>query len=180
MGKIRVMIADDDEDIRNLVATLVSRDPSLELAGAACDTVEAITLASEHQPDVALLDLDMPGGGGWKAAAEIRECSPATQILAFSGLDTPETRLDSHRSGAVDFVPKGSSNEEIVSAIRRSVQLNEADIGQGGGPFAEPPTDETAPGASGDGGDLPDRVADLERRMSALEQSMIRLLGARG
>jgi DNA-binding NarL/FixJ family response regulator len=174
MGTIKVMIADDDEDVVGLVSLLVSRDPELELAGSARDTAEAVSVAASSHPDVALLDLDMPGGGGWKAARGIGESSPATRILAFSGLDTPEARLESTRAGAVDFIAKGSSNEQIIDAIKRSVKF----VSGGGDTASEGLEAQPAPvtESASDGG-LERRLEQLEARMGALERSLVKLLG---
>ena len=86
---LRLIIADDDALARALIEAIVERDRELELVGSAEDAERAIELASEHQPDVAVLDWVMPGGGGEAAAREILRRSPDTKILA---LTTPETR----------------------------------------------------------------------------------------
>ena len=86
---LRLIIADDDALARALIEAIVERDRELELVGSAEDAERAIELAKEHQPDVAVLDWVMPGGGGEAAAREILRRSPDTKILA---LTTPETR----------------------------------------------------------------------------------------
>src|SRR2546423_709089 len=74
---IRVLIADDDEDIRELLADMVTRDESVDLVGTASDARSAIELAAEVEPDVAVLDWMMPGGGGPKAAEELKSHNDA-------------------------------------------------------------------------------------------------------
>ena len=86
---LRLIIADDDALARALIEAIVERDRELELVGSAEDAERAIELAREHQPDVAVLDWVMPGGGGEAAAREILRRSPDTKIVA---LTTPETR----------------------------------------------------------------------------------------
>src|SRR6201999_813330 len=73
---VRVLIADDDPVMRMLLAAVINNDPALELVAQAEDADEAIALATETTPDVALLDVEMPGGGGPRAAQEIRAQAP--------------------------------------------------------------------------------------------------------
>src|SRR5919201_5552384 len=94
MSAVRVLVADDDYDSRGLLQVYVQGDPELVLVGAAADADGAIALAREHRPDTALLDLNMPGGGGLRAAREIREVSPETSIIAVSALDDRNTVIE--------------------------------------------------------------------------------------
>ena len=71
-ASIRLLIADDDPVMRMLLGAIARGDPVLELVAEAEDADEAIALAAEHRPDVVLLDVEMPGGGGLRAAREIR------------------------------------------------------------------------------------------------------------
>lgn len=109
-----MIIADDDALARALIEAIVARDRDLELVGSAEDADRAIELANEHQPDVAVLDWVMPGGGGEAAAREIRRGSPETKIVA---LTTPDTRtVDVAEVRGV--LAKGSPPEELLRAIR--------------------------------------------------------------
>ena len=65
-----------------------------------------------------LLDVDMPGGGGARAAVEIREGLPEVRIVAISADDSQSSQYDMMRAGAVGFVTKGSSDDEILRVIR--------------------------------------------------------------
>jgi signal transduction histidine kinase len=121
-GRITVLIAEDEPAVRAALADLIATEDTLELIGSAADTQEAIDLASEHQPDVALLDVKMPGGGGSRAAREIRTQSPETRVVALSAYEDRTTVLDMLRAGAAGYLVKGSSAGEIVEAIRRSVR----------------------------------------------------------
>jgi len=159
MTSIRVLVADDDEMIRTMLGALISSEPSLELAGTARDTSEAVALAAAQHPDVALLDLDMPGGGGYKAAQEIGERSSGTQVIALTSLDSPQAELDSMRAGAVAFLHKGTSNEEILDAIRSAVRWRAEDAAPAA---AAPEASQTL---------LEQRVALLEQRVAALERN---------
>jgi EAL domain-containing protein (putative c-di-GMP-specific phosphodiesterase class I)/CheY-like chemotaxis protein len=119
MDPIRVLIADDDPAILEILEFLVSSDPSMDFVGAACGAEEAIDLAREHLPDVALLDARMPGGGGPRAARGIRRGSPHTDIIALSASEDPVTVVAMLDSGASGYVSKGDSTKEILRAIRR-------------------------------------------------------------
>ncbi len=81
---IRVLVAEDAPVMRTALAALISADPALELVGMAEDAVEAIELARATRPDVAVVDVKMPGGGGSRATREILWHSPETRVLALS------------------------------------------------------------------------------------------------
>ncbi len=122
MERIRVLIADDEAAVREAIADLVSSDPDMEVAGTAEDADEAIAVARDVQPDVALIDVKMPGGGGARAAREIREVSPQTHVVALSAYEDRRTVLEMLRAGVVGYVVKGTSAEEILYTIRRSMR----------------------------------------------------------
>jgi DNA-binding NarL/FixJ family response regulator len=120
--RLRVMFADDDPDIRALLSAVIGAAGDLELVGSATDTNEAIDLARRELPDVAVLDLSMPGGGGIAAAVSIARDAPATKIVAFTSLDTLDAQTDVMRAGAVSFLVKGAPPDEILNTIRQSVR----------------------------------------------------------
>ncbi|MGH2734229.1 MAG: EAL domain-containing protein [Actinomycetota bacterium] len=114
---VQVLIADDDPGIRLLLAALIGSDPLLALAGSAHTADQAIELARTHTPDVALIDVEMPGGGV-KATREIAACSPRTQVVAFSGHEDRASVLEMVGAGASGYLVKGASSEDILEAIR--------------------------------------------------------------
>jgi EAL domain-containing protein (putative c-di-GMP-specific phosphodiesterase class I)/CheY-like chemotaxis protein len=120
--RIRVMLAEDEPETRAALAALLSAEDELIVVGAAEDADGAIELARRERPEVALLDVRMPGGGGVRAAQEIRAAFPEIRVLALSALDDKATVLDMLRSGAVGYLVKGSSSDEILEAVRRSVR----------------------------------------------------------
>ena len=79
MDRIKVMIAEDESAVREALADLVDSDPDMELVGAVKDAAEAIEVALREHPDVALVDVKMPAGGGAHATREIRRGSPQTR-----------------------------------------------------------------------------------------------------
>jgi two-component system chemotaxis response regulator CheY len=121
-GTIRVVIADDDAGVRLTVGALLRREAGFELVGEATDANEAMALVERNRPDIVLLDLDMPGGGGVRAAFGIRDASPATRIVALSANSTHAAQFDMTRAGAVGYLVKGAADDEIVRVIRSSVR----------------------------------------------------------
>jgi signal transduction histidine kinase len=120
--RITVLIAEDEPAVRSALADLIRTDDELELIGAVGDADQAIDLAGRHRPDVALLDVKMPAGGGPRASREIRALSPHTRVVALSAYEDRATVLEMLRAGAAGYLVKGTSAGEIVEAIRRSVR----------------------------------------------------------
>jgi signal transduction histidine kinase len=120
--RIRVMIAEDEIAVRDALGDLIDADPDMDLVGAAKDATEAIEVALRERPDVALVDVKMPGGGGAHAAREIRKGSPETRVVALSAYEDRRTVLEMLRAGVVGYVVKGTSADEILYAIRRSMR----------------------------------------------------------
>jgi CheY-like chemotaxis protein len=121
-GGLRLLVADDDPVSRLMIGAIVKREPGFELVGEAEDAGQAVELALRRRPDVVLLDVDMPGGGGARAAVEIREGLPEVRIVAISADDSQGSQYDMMRAGAVGFVTKGASDDEILRVIRSSAR----------------------------------------------------------
>jgi diguanylate cyclase (GGDEF)-like protein len=121
-SSIRLLIADDDPSIRLTLTALLQREPGFELVGEAEDAEQAIDLAARRRPNVVVLDFDMPGGGGVRAAIEIREASPTTRIIALSADGSQSAQYDMSRAGAIGYVVKGAPDEDIVRAIRNAAR----------------------------------------------------------
>lgn len=116
-----VLVADDEPRLRELLALLVASTDDLELAGMAGDAAEAIALARRVRPDVALLDVRMPGGGP-HAAREIHRLCPQTRIVAFTAHTDRAIVLDMLRSGASSYALKGTTADELIETIRRAAR----------------------------------------------------------
>ncbi|MGH2654475.1 MAG: EAL domain-containing protein [Actinomycetota bacterium] len=119
---IRVLVIEDEPSLREALGDALGAEPGVELAGTAPDGVEGARLAEGLRPDVALVDVKMPGGGGAEATKEIRRRSPATQVVALSAYEDRASVLQMLRAGAVGYLVKGVSVAEIVQAIRRAVR----------------------------------------------------------
>jgi EAL domain-containing protein (putative c-di-GMP-specific phosphodiesterase class I)/FixJ family two-component response regulator len=117
--RIRVLVADDEPALRGALAELFAQEEHVLLVGAAADADEAIELASRERPDVALVDVKMPAGGGPRAAREITRLSPATRVIALSAFEDRPTVLEMLRAGAVGYLVKGTPADEILGSIRR-------------------------------------------------------------
>ena len=117
---IRVLVADDHSAVRDALVRVIASSSGAMVAGVACDTEGAIGLAEKIQPDVALLEVRMPGGGGDRAAREIRRLSPETAVVALSAYCDRATVLRMLEGGAISYLSKSASAEEIIRAIRRA------------------------------------------------------------
>lgn len=117
---VRVLVADDDPMIRLALSEVLEAEPDLHVVAIARDAPEAVALATAHGPDVAVLDVRMPGGGGAFAAREIAARSPSTRLLAFSAYDDSGTIDELKRLGVREYLIKGVPNAEIVAAVRRA------------------------------------------------------------
>ena len=119
-GRVQVMIADDDPAVRGLLAELVRSEPAFELVGAVADATEAIAFAAAEQPDVVLLDVRMPGGGGLAAAKGIARRSRGSKMIALSGQGDRATVLEMLQAGVMSYLVKGGTTDEIVETIKRA------------------------------------------------------------
>ena len=113
-----VLIADDNPTVRGILADVVATDTGLNVVATAGDAAEAIALAGRHRPDVALVDFRMPGGGPW-AAKEIKRVSPETRVVALSAHADKAAVLEMLRAGAVGYLVKGASGEDVLDSIAR-------------------------------------------------------------
>jgi DNA-binding NarL/FixJ family response regulator len=116
---VRVLIADDDPLIRDVLRDVLDDEPDLEVVAVAADAREAVELAERHSPAVVVLDVRMPFGGGSYAAAEILQRAPGTRILAFSAYSDAGAVDEMRRAGVTDYLAKGVRNTELVAAVRR-------------------------------------------------------------
>ena len=116
----RVLIADDDDDVRAVLATQL-RD-EFEVVANARDADEAIALAAEHQPDIAIVDVQMPGGGGPSATRGIRSAAAGTAIVALSSDESERIVLEMLTAGAVTYLRKGVSGSELADLLREALR----------------------------------------------------------
>ena len=122
MDKIRIMIADDMEEIRNHLCYTLKNEHNIEVVASALSGKEAVSLALETKPDVILMDIQMESDtAGIDAGKKIIEKLPNTKIIALTMYVDSEKITDAYMSGFVDFIAKNSSIVEIINAIQNAV-----------------------------------------------------------
>ena len=124
---IRVLIADDHPLIREGLRGLLAAEPGLELVGEAADGSEAVEKTALLRPDVILLDLLMPVKSGIEAIIEIKENDPEARILVLTSFADDEQVFPALRSGALGYLLKDSSPQDLLRAIR-SVYRGESSL----------------------------------------------------
>ena len=116
--KIRVLVADDHAIVRDGVCSLLSEEADLEVVARAANGKEAIELAKELHPDVAVIDIIMPEVDGIETVKQIKAACPAVAIIMLSAFDYEAYILAALRAGAVGYLLKETSSRELVNAIR--------------------------------------------------------------
>lgn len=118
MDTIRVLIADDHPLFRDGLKALLLSAPDTEVVGEAATGQEAIDLAAESQPDVILMDLQMPDMDGIEATRQIVQASPDINVLMVTMFEDDQSVFAAMRAGARGYVLKGAKHEEMLRAIR--------------------------------------------------------------
>lgn len=164
MSEIRVLIADDEPSVRETLARLLDLKDSIRVVATAADATEAVTRATESRPDVAILDVSMPGGGP-SAARQIRQALPATKIIALSAHHDKATISEMLQSGAVGYLVKGANASEVVAAVERAA----AGEGSLSPEIIHDVIQELA--------DARDRAEDLAAQLAGLDEMKQRMIG---
>jgi DNA-binding NarL/FixJ family response regulator len=118
MEPLRVLIADDHPLFRKGMRALLTATPGTEVVGEATTGQEAIGLAAELQPDVILMDLQMPGINGIEATRQILHTSPHIRILVVTLFEDDASIFTALRAGARGYILKDAKEEEMLRAIR--------------------------------------------------------------
>nr|WP_319492798.1 MASE3 domain-containing protein [uncultured Desulfobacter sp.] len=121
---IRVLLADDHAIFRKGVFQSLKETPGIEVIGQAHDGLEIVEMAQQLNPDVILMDINMPGIDGVEATHRICRAHPNIKILALSMYEKKDYARDMISAGAVDFISKGCSSSEMVAAIRNAVTVS--------------------------------------------------------
>jgi DNA-binding NarL/FixJ family response regulator len=118
VNKIRVLIADDHRVVREGLIVMLQSTGECEVIGQATNGEEAVLLAHKLQPDVAIVDLQMPGIGGIEAIQRITQQTPKVKVVVLSTFDQDEYIYQSVQAGAKGYVLKGSGLEELLDVVR--------------------------------------------------------------
>jgi len=119
-GPIRIIVVDDHPLFLDGLAATLSADPELDVVATDVDASSAVRAAREHQHDIALLDITMPGGG-IEAARLIGEASPTTRVVMLTSSEDEDDLLAAMNAGAKGYVLKGVAGRELRT-ILKSVQ----------------------------------------------------------
>jgi DNA-binding NarL/FixJ family response regulator len=167
---IRVVLADDHAMVREGLRHVLHDEPGFSVVGEAASATEVVPLAIALAPDVILLDIAMPGGGGLAATAAIKRAIPGARVLLLSMYDSIEYVREGLRLGANGYLLKDSAGAELRSAIRAV---------QAGGTYLSPAIAQALSGASddlaaADGGAEADPLAVLTARERDVLQGVAR------
>ncbi|GAA4490125.1 response regulator transcription factor [Actinoallomurus oryzae] len=171
---IRVLVADDEPMVRRGVRAVLATDGGIEVVAEAADGHRAVELAQRHRPDVAVLDIRMPGVDGLRAAAEIRRTVPATGVVMLTTFGEDDYILRALGDGAAGFLIKSGEPEELIAGVRAVAD---------GAAYLSPKVAArvVAHLAAGGAGARAERRASARRRAEALtprERQVLAFLGA--
>ncbi len=116
---IRVLLAEDQGMMRSALATLLGLEPDLEIVAQVDSGDRVVAAALEHRPDVALLDIEMPGTSGLDAALELRAAVPRCRVMILTTFGRPGYLRRAMDAGARGFLVKDGPVEDLAAAIRK-------------------------------------------------------------
>jgi DNA-binding NarL/FixJ family response regulator len=115
---IRILLADDDEGVLQGLSSLLRAEGDITVVGQSLDGAEAVRLAEQLSPDLAILDVSMPLMNGIEATRRLRKLLPATRILVLSAQTSPSYVGSALKAGADGYVAKDAVGRELIAAIR--------------------------------------------------------------
>src|SRR5437016_1016633 len=118
MSKLRILVADDHEVVRAGVRSLLEGQPDCEICGEAVTGHQAVALAQQLKPDVAIVDISMPELNGLEAARQILNTVPGIQVLILSMHESEELVREILDIGAHGYILKSDAGRELAAAIR--------------------------------------------------------------
>lgn len=116
---IRLLLADDQALVRGALSALLGLEPDLEVVAEVASGDEVVAAALEHRPDVALLDVEMPGMDGITATAELLRAVPGTRAIIVTTFGRPGYLRRALQAGASGFVVKDTPAAQLADAVRR-------------------------------------------------------------
>jgi two-component system, NarL family, response regulator DesR len=155
---VRIMIAEDQTMVRQALVALLELEPDIEVIAQAADGNEAVAMARKHQPEVAVLDIEMPGLTGIEVAGELKRGEFAGKIVIVTTFDRPGYLRAAMAAGASGFLLKDAPAADLATAIRRVAagervvdqSLAAAALAQGESPLTERETEVLAASAGHD------------------------------
>ena len=118
LNPIRVLIADDHPMIRTALKSMINTETNMIVVGEAQDGSEAVKLFDDTQPDITLMDLNMPSLNGLEAIRQIRETHTDARIIVLTNFDSDEDVHNGIEAGAMGYVLKDSTQEKLLESIR--------------------------------------------------------------
>jgi two-component system, NarL family, response regulator LiaR len=120
--KISLLITDDHALVRQGIRAFLDLQPDITVIGEADSGEAAVRIAAELAPDVALMDLVMPGMGGVEATRQLKQASPHTQIIVLTSYHEDEFIFPALRAGALSYVLKDVGPDELADTVRRAAR----------------------------------------------------------
>lgn len=121
MKKSRILIADDHDLFRDGVASMINAQPNLEVVGRAEDGLEVFSLARELEPDLIIMDVNMPISDGLEATRLIHNAYPQISILILTVHEEEEKLFEAVKAGAIGYMLKNSNSDDFLDGIRRAI-----------------------------------------------------------
>ncbi len=117
MKKLRILLADDHDLVRLGLQSIIEKQNGWKICATATNGRDAVTLAKKHLPDIAILDMAMPGLDGLEATRQIRKGAPQCEILIFTGNDSDALIRNAYDAGAKGFIHKAEAGKYLLDAI---------------------------------------------------------------
>ena len=118
MNPIRVVLVDDHAIVREGLSSMLSTQPDIRIVGEAGTGAEAVALIERTQPDVVLLDLEMPDMNGVGVLEQTRKCTPTPRVLILTAYGSDERILEAVRAGAKGYLLKEAGLSEVLHTVR--------------------------------------------------------------
>ncbi len=185
-ASIRLLIADDQALVRGALSALLGLERDIEVVAEVGRGDEVLDAALRTSPDVAMLDIEMPGMDGVTAAAQLRERMPSCRVLIVTTFGRPGYLTRAMQSGAAGFVVKDTPSAQLADAVRRVAQglrvvdpsLAADSLAQGDSPLTERETDALS--AARAGGSIADLAQMLHLSPGTVRNQLSSAIGKTG